>query len=108
MGSSTKKRKQHLQEIEYHKARRRRSIIVVGGALTGMVVVIYGKQLLVTNGIIAADNLAALVILLLTAFVLTALAGSATRDFSKSGRRIAEIGKSIGIAHDDITPLKRH
>lgn len=72
-----------------------------------MIVVIYVKQVLVDGGIIATDNLAVLVMLLLTAFVLTAVAGGASRDFAKRGRRIAEICESAGIVRDDIRSYGR-
>ena len=96
-----------LEEIESLKARRRADIIKCAFAIMAVVLAIAAKSLLQSAGIIPDGNMATSGALFFTAIVLAGLAGFASTDYAKCGRRIEKLCAENAITKKDIRSYER-
>lgn len=103
MAQNPSKRKTRcLDEITRLKGRRRVAVIKCAAALAGVIVLVAGKQLLAAQGVIDPNGIAAGGATMLCAFGLAIVGGTSSIDFTKSGKKIAEIRRSCIVTDEEI------
>lgn len=105
MSKRPKRKLKNLDQIVHLQAKRRIDIIKCVSCLVGIVVFLGGREFLISQNYIANNTTIGL-ISMLVAFVLAAVAGLASMDYTKRGKEIRGLCYEAGITKEDIEQYK--
>lgn len=104
--NSARKHTQCLDEIARLKAKRRRDVIMCALVLVAILFFLWIKQILVMQGIIDQGSIIVAALTMIATFGLAIVGGTASIDFTRSGKRIQLLCQQGGISQEEAKTIR--